>query len=54
MFILQVGDVAKSGACDRFNQIAIVDLNLSEGYAAHSDWATIHLISVIHLKLYNG
>ena len=39
---LWAGDVAKSGACDRVNQIVIVDLHLSEGYAVHSDWVMIH------------
>ena len=35
-------DMSKCGVCDCMNQIEIVDLQLSEGYAAHSDWATIH------------
>ena len=38
--------------------IKAVELYLSGGYAAHSDWATIHfkneLISAFHLRSYNG
>ena len=39
---LCAGDVAKFVAWDCINQIAIIDLHLSEGYVAHSDWVTIY------------
>ena len=38
---LCTGDVMKSGAYDRMNQIGIINLHLGEGYATHSDWVKI-------------
>ena len=40
---LCAGDMMKCRAYDNVNQIVIVDLHLSEGYAVHSDWVMIHL-----------